>query len=455
MRKLISKFTFLLCIAILSFSLVACSGEDPETTCEKIDYYPEIVEVEAVPINEDDNNQDDVSDDTSETDSPELTQEPEQYEELSTEPDPLAQPEPEPEQVPATSATGASAVSDDIFAFSAKLNGIVYELPFPVSDLIADGWVLETRRGAPETIDPNRHISKHLTSRHYSIFVYVLNRTYNVIPIEEGEVIGVALYSFGTPTGANFMISGNLEIGTHYDNIIAAHGEPTHRGTGTTLTRLYYAIGTWDHVRITIDNQTQQVVDLRVQNFTAREASTPITLAVENLPEVVAAYVPPTGFGDSWRDFVVRYGGALYQLPAPVAEFVANGWIIESDPEQMIPARSMQPGIELRLGNQTLRAVVRNYDEVARPIKHGHVTTVQFFRGRVNIPIELIGGVTENSAIEDVIEALGEPTGISEGPNFNVYSYIRGISGRIEIGVENATGAITRIDVRNEPTRLG
>ena len=399
--------------------------------------------------------------------TPELTSQ-----EMPTpEPTPTETPMPEPTEMPVIESTPEPVIpvypttltelSADWYSFAINLNGVVYTIPFPFDDLLENGWEFLGRGSfgtPPEIVDPNRvspSIIMIKDNGRYTIHVSVMNRTYDVIPFEEGEVMSISIEWHEMPEGADFTFPGGISIGSSYEDVVSMYGEPTRSTSSATISSVTYEIGAQDFIRISFNNDTQQVISLRMQSTKEREAPLS-TIAAENLPEIVAAYSAPTDFGSRWQEFIVRYGGHLYHIPAPLAALVANGWAIQSDPEELIPAHSARVGVEIRLGNQVLRTTVRNYDDVAQPIKYGYVTRVQYFPGRVDIPIELIGGITNTSTIEEAIEAFGNPSSIGEGPNFNTYSWQLGGRGNdaIVIAIENATGKITRIEVNNEPRRL-
>lgn len=401
MKKLLSRFLIIVCVPVLSLSLAACGGSQnpPEPVAP-----PEVVEPNIEPH----------------------------------------QPEVEPASQP-VSAPGD--LSEDIYSFMFGLNGATFTLPFPYAEFESNGWVgegLET-----QTLNPNQFtLSTQLNNADQRIFVSFVNTTDNITTLNESMVGRITIDEWEARSGVELVFPGNISIGSSYEDVIAAHGEPSERSETGSTRRLDYSSSSRASVTISVDIESGLVNRIQMENFIARE----ISPAFEgDVPAAVSAYVAPTELGEDWRTFNVRFAGDLYSLPAPVAAFVANGWIIEGDPNEMVPARSSRTGITLRNGNQTMRTMVENYDDSAQPVANTFVTSVEFSHFGAVLPIELPGGITENSTIEEVLAAFGTPDRVEESASFRTYTFGSRVFERIEVGIRLETSEIHRIDVRNAP----
>jgi len=346
--------------------------------------------------------------------TPEPTYEPEEEQDDELE-------EPEDVAEPTISET-SSDLSDDLFSFTLQLNGVIYTLPFPYADIVANGWEWDNPREV--ALNPNqRGPVKLMRSGDNTIMLSTANTSQDVVETEDSNVGVIELDSFNAPRGAELIFPGGITIGTPYEEVLAIHGEPSERrqaGEDALSKGLIYSVDAYATVRINICRETYLVNGLRMENVFAREA---LPAFEGDLPLAVLAYVAPTDLGDSWDTFYVRLAGELYSIPAPVQAFVDNGWIIEGDPNEMIPANTSMSLMRLRHGNQVMRINVNNYDNQAQPLSHSFVTRVEFSHTGAVLPIEIPGGITENSTLDDVFDALGEPNNDADNNNFRTLTY--------------------------------
>ena len=137
-------------------------------------------------------------------------------------------------------------LSDDIFSGMFSLNGVVHTLPIPFAELEADGWELYQGEVAlaAQTLEPGGQTSRSTLLRRGEqvIAVFFFNFSEEILPLNESYIISVgAGRSLSTET--QFVFPGNLKIGSTYEDVIAAHGEPGARGAevdnGLTLPLIY------------------------------------------------------------------------------------------------------------------------------------------------------------------------------------------------------------------------
>lgn len=403
-------------VTILSLSLVACDGDDPEPEVE--DQVEEEVEEE-----------------------PETEEEPEDEEEE------------EEEEREAVDVDAPDGLSDDLYSFMFSLNGDIYSLPFSFEELEQNGWDGDDLD--ENTLNPNQvSFSSSITNGDYNMNIAFINLTENVLPFRECNVGRVTfdLWAYERGPGTELIFPGGITIGTAYEDVIATHGEPSDRRETDTFITLTYSPRVYERIEFRIDQETKLVDSLTMQNYEEREAAPEFE---GDLPDSVLAYEEPTDLGDNWRDFIVKLDGDLYQLPAPVAAFIDNGWVIEGDPNEMINARSTNVSTRLRLGNQTMRVLIHNYDDMAQPISNGFVTSVEFSHHFAVLPIELPGGITEDSTIEEVIAAFGEPNREpEESSSFATYRFGPNLREEVTVVIDVETDTIHSIRLEHSPRDL-
>jgi len=341
-------------------------------------------------------------------------------------------------------------LSDDLYSFMFSLNGVIYSLPFSYTEFEENGWGGDDLD--EDTLNPNQFsLVTPLTNGNYQISVSFINLTENVLSFSESNIGRITLDAWNyNRGGAELIFPGGITMGSTYEEVIAAYGEPSSRREGSLDVTLTYSPNHYTGVEVRIDNDTNLVTSLRMENFVEREDSPDFE---GDLPEVVLAYESPTDLGDDWRDFIVRFDGDLYQLPAPVAVFLENGWVIEGDANEMVAAQSSRVGVRLRKGNQTMRTTVQNYDNSAQPIVNGFVTVIDYYHHDATLPIELPGGITEDSTIEEVIAAFGEPDRVEESSSLTFYTF-GSIWQQISITINEETSEIQRLSVQHSPNSL-
>jgi len=353
-------------------------------------------------------------------------------------------------------------LGDDIFSFTFYLNGVVYTLPAPFSVFEANGWTGNDL--AENTISPGRTQSSRLThetqfiAETQIISVAFVNNTENVLPLNESYV-GSITFSTGR-NEPSVILPGNIVLGSTFDDVIIAFGEPSSSRITGTLTFFEYSQGiSGSSVTVVFDTEIGAVRELRIRNPTILEM---YPVFEGDLPDIVLAYEIPDSLGNDWRSFRVRFGGYLYQLPAPVSAFLENGWVITSNPNEMLSAHN-DGWITMRKGNQSMRVLIRNYDDRVQPISHGFVTQVRYGSrsGYAILPIELPGGITENFTIQEIIAIWGEPSLSydqtlllpNSTPNRFYNWRLQGMQ-YVQFNVYTETGEIRFITVQNAPLTL-
>jgi len=356
---------------------------------------------------------------------------------------------PEPEEIVEevieveTEIVAPGELSDDIFSFEFSLNGTVFALPFAYSEFYAQGWAFEDT-GAE--LDPNqRTFTRDAVNNGETVGISIGNLTPNVIPYYEGLIGGVRVNEFDVNTGTQFILPGGISIGSTLEEVLGAYGEPNERNDTESLISLRYTLEIQSYVRIQFDRETEQVMEVEMTNFTERQQAE----FDGDLPEIAQGYQAPAALGSDWNQGIVELDGTLYQLPAPLGVFLANGWELVSDNE-MVPAGRTSVMRNIRNGNQVMRVDIKNYDRVEQPLVNGFVTKVEysghFWTGDIVLP----GGITENSTYTEVQSAFGSYNRREENSMFTLYEFGSNINEQVRVTFEDGDGAIHSIVVVHE-----
>jgi hypothetical protein len=194
-----------------------------------------------------------------------------------------------------------------------------------------------------------------------------------------------------------------------------------------------------------------------IENFTKMEFD---HMLGYDFQDTTLVYEAPAELGDDWHSFIVKLGGDLYQLPAPLAVFVENGWRFEGDIDEMMEAGTSNVRGSISRGGNFVGVHLHNYDGVARSVADTFVVSIGLVFGAEPTydfsppSIELPGGITENSTEEEVFGVLGEPRIIAAGDRFTRYDFGATERDQIIVVFNNETERIRSITVQHGPYLL-
>jgi len=164
-------------------------------------------------------------------------------------------------------ATAPEGLDDDIHSLMFSLNGVLYTLPLSLAELEANGWE-EGEAMADIMLYPHQHRASQRIAKddREMILVTFFNPTEYVIPLREGMIVLVEVSSLWR-TPAPLIVPGNIRLGSTYEEVIIAHGEPSERVMlGTRESLLYYMDDVF--ANIVINRETDRVTALLLQLLT-------------------------------------------------------------------------------------------------------------------------------------------------------------------------------------------
>ncbi|HEX3017675.1 MAG TPA: hypothetical protein VHP31_07485 [Caproicibacter sp.] len=357
-------------------------------------------------------------------------------------------------QAASSAAEAAEApVSGDIYDFQVSVNGISYKLPVAYSEFAKNGW--KGQDFDSQKLKPNQMTTEQVSNGSKTIYVTVVNTAKDVLPFSKCNIGGVMLDDFDAKNGAALVLAKGITLGSDYQKIIDTFGKPSNSDdTGSTKV-LHYEKDTYSTYELDVDKTTNKLQKIDVQNLVASEGSSSKSAgtADTNVPDVVKNYKAPSSLSSDLYSFQVKYGGALYQLPAPVTEFIKNGWVLQTDASNTVAAQSSGIGVELRKDNQVLRTNVQNYTDKETSVKNCFVTDVMYDENQTLISIELPKGITEKSTFAQVQAAYGKPSKTEDSTSYHYYLY-GSIWKQVEIYVTKDTNKIMKIAVEYSPKTL-
>lgn len=297
---------------------------------------------------------------------------------------------------------------NSLFEFKVSIGKIAYRIPIAYSAMTSRNWVYEDDDTV--TLKPSQYTSEEFMDRDDVIlYVSFFNMGINTQEIKDsliGQITFDKLNLVGCETEIRF--PGNIIYGqSTKDDLLKAYGEPTRIEEKDDKEVLIYEKGEYEWVKFTVDSDTQVINNVDMCNFTEPENFDGGTIN-EEIPEEVSNYKEPEDLGEDLSVAYVKLGSNVYSLPAPVSEFLENGWrVVEDESHQAVVAKGVGV-VTLEKDGILISSDVINYADNAVYIENCFVTTVyvdleENEKGNLSIPL----GISVNmpsSELEKLLE---------------------------------------------------
>lgn len=356
----------------------------------------------------------------------------------------------------------SSELSDDLYSFQMKINSDVYTFPMSYDDFLALGWTYqddETMEIQPNSYSP----SERFALGDLEVYATVVNLGINTEPVTQCTIAGISVDSFQMKdvTDVTIELPGGIQYGVStLDDITAAYGTPSDTYEGDMYTKITYEKDYYQDVDLYLDSETGLLNEIEMRNMVADEdanAAAASEVSDEPTPEVLA-YEAPTELGDDLTSFVVEYAGDLYQLPAPVSEFLKNGWTIDEDQSASVIAGKSYDWVYMSKDNQNYHTIVRNYNANATVVENCFVTDVEGNVNSTNLPITVQKGLTLGLTEQEVLDALdGVTYELDDSSDSFHYYTVEGPDSsldHVQIIVNTEDDAVIGIEVSYTPKTL-
>ena len=343
----------------------------------------------------------------------------------------------------AARAAGAvlTALPGDVYSFAAELNGVVYSLPAPYLTFMLNGWVARNTDLDEMTIGGGKVELVEMINGEHVIHMGFVNNSDADMALN-GCDIGMFVFSESHKrSGASFRLPGGLTIGTPYDDIKSLYGNESIAKNYAWATILQYKENnSW--LELELDADDAKLTGIIYTNFARRESYPEYPGAP---PAILGAYAAPDALGEHWHTLECVFGGDIYRLPAPVEALTNNGWVFVYEENYMLEPGEFAYSVELRRDNQMLYTKMANPTGTPQPLKFCFALELSYDKHNTRVSLELPGGVSEESSLEEIIEAYGEPDHTDDSASMFIY-YIYGTHERgIEISLSIEAAKIEKL----------
>ncbi len=345
-----------------------------------------------------------------------------------------------------TPAVGdAASFNEDLYSFQMQIDGEVITLPSSYEQMINAGWTYSG--DGKELLKPeDRTASTAWEKNGVLLYGEMFNTSWDVAPVEKCVLASVQLGA----SDSEVLLPGGILPGISVIGDVAdAYGTPSGSQNGGGVTQYTYHLEYDREVVFSFSAATGVLQEVSMRNVVMSAAPDPKALA-GNSSSGSAHYHAPSSLGEDPFTFYVSYGNALYALPAPVSEFLKNGWIAIDGADSVVKAYGSSQ-LTLMLNGEQWTTWVYNHSDKATLAVNCMVTTIVSDMQRGEIPLVLPGGVAVGMTEEAALSIYGELTAkASETGTSRRYVFSKGKRG-IVLSIQRSTGLVSRVEVNNAP----
>lgn len=298
---------------------------------------------------------------------------------------------------------------DKLSSFTIAIWGESYKIPMTYEEFTALGWVYKgdetTKLGAESYVE-----NEKFEQEGNILYVDLMNPNTENSQISQCYIAGIHVDAAGAEgQGIYINLPGKIVFQkSTEEEVTAAYGSPIDRYEEGKSILLTYEYGMNSQVKFSFDEETKVMMGIDIRNFRNPEGEEELENVSDAITPEVEAYLPPEFEGVLLQDFVVRYDGAYYRLPAPVSAFLDSGWELDKDGSDEAVKSGKYGYATLLKNKQKIYAVVYNYGTDATTIRNCFVTTLYGDLDTTKIQITVAGGITLGMGEEEFLQKAAE-----------------------------------------------
>lgn len=340
----------------------------------------------------------------------------------------------------------AESMSEDLYSFQILIGEDQISIPCTYEQLAQAGW---TYNGdAQELLKPEgRTVSSAWEKNGVLLYGEMVNNSWDVLPVKDCVLAAVELTD---SLGKTVLPGGILPGVSQIREVIDTYGTPSANHKSGGLTQYTYQLDYNQEAIFSFSTDTGILKEASLRNVVMASAPDPKALKGGSASGSALNYHTPGSLGEDPFSFHVSFGGALYALPAPVEEFVKNGWTIADGADNAVKAYGSCQ-LTLTLGASRFATWVYNNTDKAALASNCLITTIVSDQNKGGAPLILPGNVTTGMTEEEALSAYSAYTvKTSESGTTRRHSFCNGRTG-IVLSVNSSTGIVSRIEVSNTP----
>lgn len=340
----------------------------------------------------------------------------------------------------------------DLYSFKIGIDGTVYQFPMTYDEFTKLGW--EYDDDDTRTLDAHSYtaVERFVRDEDY-VYTSFLNLSDKEKPYSECVIGGIEIEKDMLGDSEVTLPGGIIYPKATEEDIIKAYGEPTDRyDGGDGYITLTYSLSSYQEVKFSFTCEGFDEVE--IQNFMDPNDVATASGNEEEKLDIVDKYEAPKKLSDSFKDYTVEFAGDLYHLPAPVSEFVDNGFKIVTSESNMQVEAEGYGWVTLMKDNQSMWVVANNYANEETTINNCFVISIEADVNGCNLPCEISKEIAIGMSEKALKKALdGTKYEVDESEDFTYYNLtFRNSDGSYSIVVNKESNKVSAIEIKHEPS---
>lgn len=327
-------------------------------------------------------------------------------------------------------------MSDNLFGFTAALNGTVMEFPMKYVDLVKTGWELKPN-DKNVTLQSGQYSIYDIVNGEYETEAYFANIGKNEAKISECLVCGI---STATSDGVAVSLPQGIELSkTNKKELVSAYGNPKESLANT----LIYEQSAEKGAKFIFKDGV--LFEVYLYNITEPY----IVEFSKEPPKEVKGYKEPESLSPILKDFSFYLYGTTYTMPLPLSRLLEGGWMLAGKSADSIEAgETKEKVVKITRSNRTLTLSLKNLADYPTIPENCFITSIES-TSDVKLDMTLANGCRVGSTKSNFEQTFGRDnfTSIVKEGKYSNYIYTDSYHGTLRVTTNDETGYITSIKV--------
>ncbi len=328
------------------------------------------------------------------------------------------------------------SMSEELFGFTAALNGTVMQFPMKYSQLLKIGWELKSN-DKHVTLQSGQYSIYNIKKGEYETEAYFANLGNEEAKLSDCLVCGI---STAVSDGVALSLPENIELGkSTQEEINSAYGDPDEMSGDTLIyeqsrengAKFIFKYGVLFEVYL------YNITDPYIAEFS------------EEPPKAVKDYKDPEELSTELKDFSFYLYGTTYTMPLPLSRLLEGGWMLAGKAADSIPAgETAEDVVKITRSNRTLTLTLKNIADYPTLPENCFVTSIES-TSDVKLDMTLANGCRVGTTKSNLEATFGKDkfTRIEKDGKYSHYVYSDSSHGTLTVTTNDETGYITLIKV--------
>ena len=257
------------------------------------------------------------------------------------------------------------AMAEELYDFTAALNGKVMQFPLKYTDFVKYGWELKSNH-KQVTLKSGQYSIYGVTNGTLETEAYFANLGKEDAKLSECLVCGI---SVAIPDGVVLELPKGVKLQeTDESRLIAAYGEPTEKKDNSLIYVQSQEIGA---KFIFEEDKLYEVYLYNILDPEKKEFS-------DKVPNAVKEYQDPEELSNDLKDFAFYLYGTTYTMPLPLSRLIDGGWLLAGKSVESVPAgETLEDVVKITRSNRTLTLSLRNTADYPTTPENCFVTAIE------------------------------------------------------------------------------